>query len=137
MSKRKKKRDPWIEHDQANVMADYRGSRAIRSREDEGALHLFFSPFRVPTGLTDEEALVCIAFSPVKQAWEKRAIKRLQEKLMPSMPDDLPYPKEYIAGAMAISYSRARIPDELVVSRMTRGKFRAGIRKLIRLMLDS
>lgn len=41
-------------------MQDYRTGKGIRSKDDEGSLHMFFSPDRVPVGLCDEQIKICI-----------------------------------------------------------------------------
>lgn len=124
-------------------MQDYKGSPAIRKKTDAADLHIFFSPYRVPTRLTDEEVLMCIALSPFKRAWEWRAIKRLKKKILPHVEyhPEIPYTKEQLAEMFAINLVigcvPTRIPPELVIEKMTRARFRTGLKKLIKLMLAS
>ncbi|HEU5114177.1 MAG TPA: hypothetical protein VFT82_00245 [Candidatus Paceibacterota bacterium] len=123
-------------HRQDSVMQDYRTSRAVRSEEDRWALHSFFSPTMVPPGLTDEEALLCIALYPLKKAWEKRRQERIEAELLPHMPKFEVYPPEFIAASLAVHRSLFPTPEELSsTSPMTRAGFARGIRKTMTLLL--
>ena len=50
-----------------SVLFDYVGTNNLLNSR-AGALHMFFSPHRIPAGLTDEEVSICILLYPIKQA---------------------------------------------------------------------
>ncbi len=77
------------------VMADYKGTTAFRKNaQAEEALHLFFSPNRVPVGLSDNQVAICVRLYPYRMKMLKRyneladaklALK-LKEFELPAMP---------------------------------------------------
>ena len=62
------------------VMQDYRESRALRTKGAEGVLHLFFSPNRVPVGLTDEEVAICVWLYRMIEAKKKALAEKCVER---------------------------------------------------------
>ena len=52
---------------QKRVMDSYKKRGFVRTAADEEALHMFFSPGCVPTGLTQEEVFQCISFYAMKR----------------------------------------------------------------------
>ena len=52
------------------VMQDYQASCALRKKGNVEKLHRFFSPLRVPVGLTDREIEICIAVVHLKKRRE-------------------------------------------------------------------
>ncbi|HUD04086.1 MAG TPA: hypothetical protein VMR73_01175 [Candidatus Paceibacterota bacterium] len=86
---------------QDRVLAGYK-KRVLRpGTRDEESLHMFFSPYRIPKGLTDEEVHQCILLYPLREAH-----KRLPSVLLP---EEL----------------------QFLGKRMTRKRFSAGIRKFV------
>lgn len=63
-------------HTQEAVLLDYKGTRALRNDSRAAdKLHMFFSPWRIPVGLTDNEVALCVLLYPYKV----RMIKRINE----------------------------------------------------------
>jgi hypothetical protein len=55
-----------LSRDQERVMQGYKDSGAVQTPADEEALHMFFSPSRVVSGMTNEEVRICISLYPLK-----------------------------------------------------------------------
>ncbi len=53
-------------HDQDAVLQDYQNSPTLAGT-DWQALHMFFSPLRIPVGLTDEEIRICVLLYPLRK----------------------------------------------------------------------
>lgn len=143
-------------------MADYRLSPALRKRKEaEGYLHMFFSPWRVAVGLTDNEVAVCVRLYPFRtkliekynaDADAKIALLNipysprptLQDALelfekIPDAYDNVSEAQEHLDCMWGMYEHMKRhpirtffLPMELCPSKvMTRKRFRRGIRKFI------
>ncbi len=66
--------DDFGEAEQNSVMNSYRKNGSVRSQEDAEALHMFFSSFKVPRGLTKSEVRKCIKLRPQRQVYHQRAM---------------------------------------------------------------
>ena len=94
-------------------MQDYMSTdAALRKKAAAQALHMFFSPHRVPIGLTDEEVGICIALFPMREAQRDRHRQRL--------------------GDLRAADKPVCVPLDLVpLKAMTRRRFRRGIWKFL------
>ena len=64
------------------VMADYKGTTAFRKNaQAEEALHLFFSPNRVPVGLSDNQVAICVRLYPYRVEMTEEYNKRKDAEL--------------------------------------------------------
>lgn len=86
-------------------------------------LHMFFSPYRVAKGLTKDEVKMIIEVYPLLGSCRRSAIIAVERFL----------------GIHGFSFSSrvsgTILPEELTsVDRMTRRRFRDGLRKLLRLL---
>ncbi len=70
------------------VLSDYTATPALKGKSSE-ALHMFFSPWRIPVGLTDEEVGICVALYLLRKTqdstneYDWRPRKNLPEELRP------------------------------------------------------
>ncbi len=86
-------------------------------------LHLFFSPWRVPKDLTKDEVLLAIELYPLLGGYRRSTLGVVAEFLGIE-------PTHYMGSVCNVA-----LPDELVVGgRMTRTRFRVGIRKLLQMI---
>jgi hypothetical protein len=71
-----------LDYTQNAVMHDYRQTSACkRDPRAYQMLHMFFSPDRIPVGLTDNEVAICIRLYPYRCNMEKVYNKKEDEKL--------------------------------------------------------
>lgn len=120
------------------VMRTYRRKGFVKGKDDEWALHMFFSPWRAPSELTAEEVRTCIELYPRKDAYQKARIKAGTKVLAPHLRRKSVTKK----GKRILSLSPTMqaelvatfhvpfncFPSELAsCRRMTRGRFRKGI----------
>lgn len=116
---KRKRQSPLQTTTQDQVKADYLA--ALRGDEDAlRELHMFFSPWCVPVGLTDEEVSICVTLCRFRDeqltALVADATKSLEEKGLAGLGNF--YPKT--------------LPDELKPSQvMSRARFKAGIYKYL------
>jgi|GEM_PF-2229404 hypothetical protein len=121
--------NPLYEFSQEAVMQDYANSGAFRDARDEGRLHMFFSPYRVPLGLTNKQILICLNMSRLKEQREE-AERRLR---ISRIPEELLYLDEELYKAKLIdAYDLPdrlwRMPKELICSDfMDEERFSRGI----------
>lgn len=123
---------------QDGVMQDYRP--LFKTPDDEGDLHSFFSPSRVPSGLTDQEVALCLMLAPLVEAWRERHFEKRQRYYEKTLPPEIFYgleefgytPKQ-ITGFLAAS-ARPSLPKMLSTSPMTREAFLLGIRELRKIL---
>ena len=110
---------------QGSVMSDYVSSLKL-TEEESGKLHMFFSPNRVPIGLTDREVIVCINLYPLKKKNRRRSI-------LPRQPNSNGSIEEEVLEAInTILYTDDNLPEEFNPDRkMTRGKFKRGVIKFL------
>jgi len=74
-----------LDHPQNAVMADYRQTSACKKNpRGYEMLHMFFSPNRIPVGLTDNEVAICIRLYPYRRNMEKVYNEKEDEKLRQS-----------------------------------------------------
>jgi hypothetical protein len=112
MAKKKVNSEANLLGDQDAVMAGYKRSRAVKDKHDEEALHMFFSPNRVPKGLTKKQVRLCINKYPLRK-WH-----RVQTAKTPMQ----------VTGHML----GRPLPDELRynhLNKMTPARFEAGMKK--------
>ena len=117
--KRRKRKSPLDNHQDA-VLHDYRSSHGKQS----DALHMFFSPDRIPVGLTDEEVQICINLYPLRETQEKRRVTRELGK------DEIPFEDPMInLGRVARAITnKASLPTEFELGKvMTRSRFKKAI----------
>ncbi|MEX0931329.1 MAG: hypothetical protein WDZ88_01120 [Candidatus Paceibacterota bacterium] len=62
--------------DTSRIKQDYLRSPAMKTQHDLDKLHQFFSPNRVPVGLTDAQLAVCIALHPLREKQKEEDFKR-------------------------------------------------------------
>ncbi len=112
-----------LEYDQDCVLSDYKSS--LRLNEDEAdALHMFFSPLRIPVGLTDQEVHVCIKLYPLKVSNARRIpeIDLTSGNIEQALADSIDF----------IQSSNFELPSEFLPNkRMTRAKFKKGVLKFL------
>lgn len=142
-------------HAQDSVMQDYKTSGVFRNEDDEGALHMFFSPYRIPDGLTDEEVRVCIDLHPrrkeladkmtikrertLRDAWKKRLsedylfLEKIKDELNQAF-GPIEWTMDKILTVVTITilcYEPIPLPRDLINGPMTRERFANGIAALI------
>ena len=111
-------------HSQDEVLRDYM-NRIGNTPENEEGLHMFFSPNRIPIGLTDEEARACVALYPLRRAQVKR---RTNPPELARISD----PMQRVCAAARLSMAIPSLPPELSPHRrMTRRRFKKGIIKFL------
>jgi hypothetical protein len=104
--------DLFLDPGQDATLARYKARRVITSPKEEEALHMFFSPTRIPPGLTNEEARLCMSL------YERRKLQKARDS-------------ERRGGMHFISFPTP-LPQELMPGgRMSRDRFAAGIRKFL------
>ena len=110
---------------QGSVMSDYVSSLKL-TVEEAGKLHMFFSPNRVPIGLTDREVIVCINLYPLRKKNRRRSIP-------PRPGNSYDCEENEIAEAInTVMYSDNTLPEEFNPNRtMTRGRFKRGVIKFL------
>lgn len=112
----KKRNKSPLDNPQDAVLHDYQASLGRQST----LLHMFFSPDRIPVGLTDEEAQICINLYPLREAQENRRIaKELSKNITTS--DNL----ERMTRAIT---NKASLPTEFELGKvMTRSRLKKAI----------
>lgn len=140
---------------------DYATSGVFTKKTDARDLHMFFSPYMVPAGLTDGEVRICLELSKRKEnigeslLRKKRAetkaewLQRFHEDR-----DALENERSTLSGVfgdhafdmtaeeiadlfshtVVVTYQPVTLPRELIQSPMTREAFVAGVKALIELM---
>ena len=113
---------PPLAFSQEAVMRDYERTEVLRkNRAAQGALHLFFSPKRVPAGLTDEEIAICVWLYQFRKAENDRRVQTALEKTQYGYNDEVPF-ENYLWPKP--------LPDEFGPSEMmTRERFKEGLYK--------
>ncbi len=98
--------------DQDKVMTAYKKSGALKDTDQVGELHMFFSPTRVPVGLTKKEVKICLSL---------RRFRQIEREL-----------QTILHGPAASLLRPINLPRELLPlpsgQKMTRKKFKAGIK---------
>ena len=66
---------------------------SLLGKKDALKLHAFFSSHKIPVGLTDEEARICVALYPLREKYVEKHNKTLAElcKPPPPVPEALTY----------------------------------------------
>lgn len=114
-----------LNHTQDSVMSDYVNSLRL-TKEDTGKLHMFFSPNRVPIGLTDKEVIVCINLYSLKKKSRRRSIPPKQTNSLYDIEGEL------AEAINTVMYSDDTLPEEFYPNRpMTRARFKRGVIKFI------
>lgn len=107
-----------LSREQARVMQGYKDSGAVKTPADEEALHMFFSPRRVSPGMTAGEVRVCISLYPLRR--QQIEYQRRTEGVLAPMMRPIPLPPEFRTD-----------------KNMSRRRFRIGIRKFLRIVLET
>jgi hypothetical protein len=68
--------------EQEAVMDHYRNMGAVRTQEDADRLHMFWSSFKVPRGLTHEEVRLCILLQPLRTIPRRFGERDLFEEML-------------------------------------------------------
>lgn len=93
------------------------------TRKEAGALHMFFSPYRVAKGLTKQEVKLIIEIYPLLGSYRRSAIGSAERFL------------NVDEAQFSGSVTHTVIPVELTSGgRMTRRNFREGMRKLLHIL---
>lgn len=107
---------------QDKVLAGY-VKRFRLTRLQRHYLHMFFSPYRVPKGLTKEEVLQVFNLYPLLGKYRRSAIGATEYFLRIKQ---APFSSNVIGTTL---------PEELTSGgRMTRTRFREGVRKLLHIL---
>ncbi|MEN9913060.1 MAG: hypothetical protein RLY66_468 [Candidatus Parcubacteria bacterium] len=120
-----RKKKPF-EYNQDVVMGDYETVFALTKRKHKkGDLHMFFSPFRVPVGLTDEQVAICALLYPIRRAQVEAYQDIVRRHALDKGLD------EVIAELRAANV-QLRLPDEFDFGKpMTPARFKRGIYKFL------
>ena len=125
-------------------MDGYKQRSAVVTDADEEGLHMFFSPYRVPEGLTNAEVRRCIELYPKKKAYEKKASATIEASVRKNLIEllkesrwrkavrdfwgDVPAALAVMPQLYGILCVPNILPPELSPGKtMTRGRFRKGI----------
>lgn len=120
--------DPFNHSEQDSNFQDF---KALLGKKDAWKLHMFFSPTRIPVGLTDEEAKICVALYPLRDAYIKR---HRPEHPKDEIGRDMTFDRDsedpqFQKWILESSQPPPSLPRELIYSgkKMTRTRFRKGI----------
>jgi hypothetical protein len=137
---------------------DYLTCGVFKEKTDAGDLHMFFSPYIVPAGLTDDEVKFCLELHKQRERISKYLLKNKKDEIKAFVQKGLA--DNYVAlekqrlglsglfgefafgmtaGEIAVFISTMKVvmywpiplPLELVKSPMTRDSFASGTKKLI------
>ncbi len=100
--------------------------------EEGWKLHMFFSPTRIPKGLTENEVREVLKLSPKRDARRRQVEQRLRKEAGYSvikLPDGRKM-KVHNPPSFYKSVMDNMLPVELMPGRMTRRAFQAGMTKL-------
>lgn len=118
----KKFSEARLRYNQNRILEGYKKRCRLSTKEGQ-ALHMFFSPYRVPKRLTKDEVKLVIQLYPLLGDYRRSAFSAAERFL------DMDG-RQYSASVLNV-----HLPDELVsAGRMTRAKFREGISKLLQLI---
>jgi len=98
-----------LEYAQKKVMEGYRRRGAVKSPYEELTLHMFFSPFRVPKRMTNDEVKVCLLLSALKPDRKPTRVPFGEPTILPHL-----------------------LPSSLLRQEMTRRSFRRGVWEFLR-----
>jgi hypothetical protein len=98
--------------DQDRVMKNYKRSKAVADEKQAGELHMFFSPNRVPRGLTKKEVQLCISL---------RRSRQIEHKINQILLGDV------LAAGRPIALPLEFSSPTALAKRITRKEFAAGI----------
>ncbi len=124
---------PLYRASQEDVMAGYVRSKAFRNKDEQGQLHMFFSPTRVPLGLTNEQIRVCLYLARLKDEREK-AKKAPHLARLSEIPEYIIHenPLAYFDALRKAHMLQISLPKELwSADFMTEERFNLGVTKLI------
>ena len=128
MKKRRQKHP--LENDQDGVLQDYQNTlQSTHGKHGAEALHMFFSPNRIPVGLTDEETRICVLLYPLRKADQERTRKKVKEEIRDrdGVIDSPEQELELLTRTMPQS-----LPSELSpIKTMTRSRFKRGVHKFL------
>ncbi|MFA6536667.1 MAG: hypothetical protein WC250_02175 [Candidatus Paceibacterota bacterium] len=115
---------PPLDFSQEAVMRDYQRTALLqKNRAAQGALHLFFSPSRVPVGLTDDQIAICVWLYQFRQVQNDEQIRKALEVTENGTNKDVPFEQLLWPRALPSEFS----PKES----MTQEHFEAGLYKLL------
>jgi len=121
---------------QEAVMQDYASSGAFKDKRDAGRLHMFFSPHRVPLGLTATQIRICLNLAKLVEQREEAERKLILSQI----PEEMRYLDEeryeYLVLTTMTRSDKARwIPHEFSCCEyMTEELFMRGISALLAAM---
>ncbi|MDD5165522.1 MAG: hypothetical protein PHG25_03250 [Candidatus Pacebacteria bacterium] len=133
---------PLYRASQEDVMAGYVRSKAFRNKDEQGQLHMFFSPTRVPLGLTNQQIRVCLNIAKLKNDRDKAERDLAISKIRPLdefpeyMKNDEEFMMHYLfelakASIGGRTYPK-QLPHELICAEfMTDERFNQGIVKFL------
>ena len=106
--------DPFNPNEQDANLQDF---VAILGKEDAYKLHMFFSPNRIPLGLTDQEAVICVSLYPLRKEYNKKHRKK---------PDGF---IDFITNIAEYCKPPPSLPEALIYrgEEITRERFKEGI----------
>jgi hypothetical protein len=139
------------------IKQDYLASGVLKNKNEYSDLHMFFSPWQVPAGLTDAEIRICLDIHKVREKLGKQLIHKrkneLQSRIQKRLENDFEeLEKErlalsvlwgekifkksaeeiakFIVAVDILEYIPIPLPLELRQNPMTRKSFELGIQKL-------
>lgn len=133
---------PLLDFTQEEVKANYERIHAFRNKDEFGKLHMFFSPHRIPLGLTVVQIRVCLNIAKLKderdEAERKLELSKIRklDEFPAYMQNDIEFMTEYLcrlarAHLGGRSFPRA-LPEELrCLDYMTEERFNQGIVKFL------
>lgn len=122
--KRKDFDEASLRQEADSVLQDY---EAILGKKVAMDLHMFFNPHRIPVGLTDEEASICVTLYPLRKAYVARHAPKPPEGFTDQLLHDTKNP-EFLEYMRKVSQPPPSLPRELrVMKKMTRARFKRGI----------
>lgn len=146
-----------MKHDQDAIKQDYRASGVFKGKKDADNLHMFFSPYRIPSGLTDFEIRLCLDVHQTREQLSEKLLKKRKSEIKSQTQERLEQDfaeleKERLALSVlwgekafsktaeevtilhaatdALEYIPIPLPSELLEDPMTRESFDLGIEKL-------
>lgn len=124
---------PLYRASQEDVMAGYVRSKAFRNKDEQGQLHMFFSPKRVPLGLTNQQIRICLYLARHKEEREK-ALRAPHLARLSELPEYMvnENPLAYFGALSKAHMLQIHLPEELWSAEfITEERFNRGVAKLI------
>lgn len=118
-----------LDYEQDAVLEDY--TRALKGNKKlAGNLHMFFSCYRIPVGLTDKEVWFCaVHLYPLK----RRLLELQQESIRKSFGNEYTDSIVRVFQEAHVYRTEVRMPEEFRPDKlMTRERFQAGVEKFFK-----